>query len=43
MEAEKILISPNFIFSGNKTTKDLRHGGQRKQSVNMYTTQFKMR
>ena len=43
MEVEQILILPNFSFSGKKTAKDLRHGGQRKKSINMYTAQFKMR
>ena len=33
----------NFVFSGKKTTKDLRHEGERKKSINMYTAQFKMR
>ena len=35
MEVEKILILPNSTFSGKKTTKDLRHGGQRKK-INKY-------
>ena len=35
MEVEKISILPNFTFSGKKTTKDLRHGGQRKK-INRY-------
>ena len=35
MEVEKILILPNFTFSRKKTTKDLRHGGQRKK-INKY-------
>ena len=43
MEVEKILILPKFAFSGKKTIKDLRYGGQRKKSINMYTAQFKMR
>ena len=28
---------------GKKTTKELRHGRQKKKSINMYTAQFKMR
>ena len=35
MEVEKILILPNFTFSRKKTTRDLRHGGQRKK-INKY-------
>ena len=35
MEVEKILILPNFTFSRKKTTKDLRHGGQR-EKINKY-------
>ena len=31
---EKIPILPNFKFSGKKITKDLRHGGLRKKSIN---------
>ena len=26
----KIVVLPNFTFSGKKTAKGLRHGGQRK-------------
>ena len=43
MEVVKILILPNFTFSRKKITKDLRHGGKGKKSINMYTAQFKMR
>ena len=39
----KIVVLPNFTFSGKKTAKGLRHGGAEKKSVNMYTAQFKMR
>ena len=35
MEVEKTLILPNSTFSGKKTTKDLRYGGQRKK-INKY-------
>ena len=35
MEVYKILILPKFTFSGKKTRKDLRHGGQRKK-INKY-------
>ena len=31
---EKILILPNFTFSGKKAMKDLRHGGQK--NINKY-------